>query len=283
MIGASAGSLLTHIKWRGLVLRNGYAAPPASPSPPKTLGVARQMNGLIVCRQAEKIAIFSALLREIWIEAEKCDSAPKALDLLRGNRFEALVLDFDDLANCADVARNVRSHRPNQDIPIFAIASDDQSQATALAAGASFLLDQTLDQRHIRSLLGTVRGRMLRSSQTYFRLNVEIPVSVARAAGPVLHCATINLSLNGMAVSTPASLACGEKLHLVFALPPRNTVTSGEGTVIWDDGHGKAGIQFECSSASAKQTYSEWLHDHFCMQLGPETENPELQPRAYAT
>jgi hypothetical protein len=108
---------------------------------------------------------------------------------------------------------------------------------------------------------------MLRSSQSYFRASIEMPVSIARASGSVLQCTTINVSQNGMAVTAAASFHPGESVHLMFALPHRGDVVSAEGTIIWCDGHGKAGIRFECSSASTEEHYVEWLQDRFFMQM----------------
>jgi len=263
VIVAFAGSLLSN-PCRGFFFKMAAARLQSLPSNAETIAVTFRMKGLIVCRRAATIAIFSTLLREISIEAQKCESASQALELFRMHRFEALVLDFDEVENCAEVARRVQDVRPNQDISIFAIASDDQNQAAATAAGSTFIVDKTLDQTRIRSLLRSVRGRMLRSFQAYFRLNIEIPVSITRAAGGVLPCVTINLSQNGMAVSAPARLECGESLCLIFGLPPEGEITSAEGTVIWDDGHGRAGIQFHCSGPSATK-YRNWLNHHFLL------------------
>jgi len=117
---------------------------------------------------------------------------------------------------------------------------------------------------------------MIRSSQAYFRINVEIPVSLARAAGRVLQCSTLNISQNGMAVITPVSLDTGEVLKLMFVIPHTDVVVSAEGTVIWDNAKGKAGIRFECSSAAAQARFLEWLHDHFCIRLGAQSVNPYI-------
>ena len=73
-------------------------------------------------------------------------------------------------------------------------------------------------------------------------------------------------------------------LHLVFAIPHTDVVVSAEGTVIWDDGYGKSGIRFKCSSASAEARYFEWLHDHFFMRPNARYFDTEIQRNpAYAS
>ena len=282
MLGASAGSILTLVRYRSVSNR---LQPPQIAHALNHEGPPHhyRMKALILCRRTEIITIFSQLFREICIELESCDSDAQTLTLLRSQKFEALVLDFEDFPGCSNVVKSLRGIRPNQETAIFAIASEEQRKTAALNTGSTFVVEEPLAPMQIRTLLRSVYGRMLRSSQAYFRFNIEIPVSVARSAGPVLKCTTINLSQNGMAVKTPIPLERSEKVHLVFALPNSDIALSAEGTVIWDDAHGKAGIRFECSSESARARYSEWLHDHFFMRLEPHTVSPEVQHTAYAS
>jgi DNA-binding response OmpR family regulator len=243
-----------------------------------------RMKALVVSGNRQTIDIFAYLFREVGIEAANCDSKSRAIDRVTSEKFDALVLDFDNLSGCSEIVENVRGIRPNREIPLFAIASESQAKATALAVSSNFVIERPLVPQQIKSLLRTVYGRMLRSSQAYFRLNIELSVSMARASGPLLNGRTLNVSQNGMALTSPVSLKTGEMLHLVFAIPHTDVVVSAEGTVIWDDGHGKSGIRFKCSSASAEARYFEWLHDHFFMRPNAQYLDIEIQRNpAYAS
>lgn len=267
IFGTSAGSLISYAWGRKRPGKYRECAPVVSEVNCKKPATNYRMKALVVCRNAEAIAILSQLFRDARVQVERCDSASQALHFLSSQKLDALVLDFDDLSSCAEIAKNVREIYPNQSIPVFAIASEDQSKAAALAMGSTFVIEQPLMPERIRILLRAAYGPMLRSSQSYFRFSIEIPVTVAKEAGPVLQCTTINLSQNGMAINTPKPLERGETIHLVFALPNSEVVMSAEGIVIWDDGHGKAGIRFESSSASAKARYVEWLQDNFFLRF----------------
>ena len=119
----------------------------------------------------------------------------------------------------------------------------------------------------MRDLLRAAYGRMLRDLQAYFRLAVELPVSIRTTSGIVVQCRTLNLSQNGMAVSSHTTLTVGEKINVGFAIPNTSIFVSGDGEVIWDDKHGKTGVRFQCSSGSAQGQFFDWLHDHFIMAL----------------
>jgi CheY-like chemotaxis protein len=233
-----------------------------------------RMRALVVCRDAEIIRIFSQIFLEVGIETEKCGSESQAIDQLMSDKFEALVLDFDKLPDCPDVVRRVREIRPNKTAQVFAIVSNDEATTRALESGSTFVLKRPPVPFQVRNLLHTVYGRMLRSLQAYFRLNIEFTVSIARASGRLLQCTTINISQQGMAVTTPLALQPGEPLHVVFVAPNTDIIVGAEATVIWDDGHGKAGIRFECTSPPTHARFVEWLNGHFFMSFEGASSNP---------
>lgn len=286
MLGASAGSLVSYIRCRGAVRKYQKTIEGAFADIDRSerINTNYRMKALVVSGNRQTIDIFAYLFREVGIEAANCDSKSRAIDHVTSEKFDALVLDFDNLSGCSEIVENVRDIRPNREIPLFAIASENQAKATALALSSNFVIERPLVPQQIKSLLRTVYGRMLRSSQAYFRLNIELSVSMARASGPLLNGRTLNVSQNGMALTSPVSLKTGEMLHLVFAIPHTDVVVSAEGTVIWDDGHGKSGIRFKCSSASAEARYFEWLHDHFFMRPNARYFDTEIQRNpAYAS
>jgi hypothetical protein len=275
MVGASAGSALSYLHWRTALQRYHRSIESACAEFDRREcgNVNYKMKALLLCHIPETVGIVSHLLREVGVETQTCESESQALARLTSGKFEALVVDYDEIAKWPEVVNNIRALRPNQDLPLFAIASEGPAKAAASRLGNTFVIERPLILSDIRSLLRTVHGRMVRSSQTYFRMNVDIPVYLARVSGVVLQCSTLNISQNGMAVMTPVALNIGEALNLMFSIPQKDIVVSAEGTVIWDNGKGKAGIRFECSSAHAQARVFEWLHDHFCMRLDVQYES----------
>jgi hypothetical protein len=278
MVGASAGSALSYLYSRTALrrYRNSIESACAEFNRKERTDLNCQLKALLLCRDPETVGIVSHLFREVGVETQTCDSESHVLPRLASGKYEALVLDCDELAACPDVVKNVRAVPPNQGLPVFVIASEENAKGPVSSLDNAFLIGRPLVLSDIRSLLRTVYGRMIRSSQAYFRMNVEIPVSLARAAGPVLQCSTLNISQNGMAVITPVSLDLSEGLKLMFVIPHTDVVVSAEGTVIWDNAKGKAGIRFECSSATAQARFLEWLHDHFCIRFDAQSVNAQI-------
>ncbi len=284
MLGASAGSLASYIKFKGEFSEHHKPGEQIS-SGTDRIGNPNLNGGrrvLAVCQHLENRTILSHLFREFGVETCSCDSESEALDRLTSEEFGALVLDFDSLPWCQDIAEKVRRISPNRYVATFAIASDSRSRAAASASSCNFAIKQPLESLEVRRLLGSLYGFTPRSSPAYFRLRVELPVSVARASGPLLECRTINLSQNGMAVSTLVSLDPGERLHLIFAIPGTDIVVSAEGLVIWDDRQGKSGIRFDCLSPSMQRRYSKWLQARFSSRVQKDDKTEIEQALPYA-
>ncbi|HZQ94231.1 MAG TPA: PilZ domain-containing protein [Candidatus Sulfotelmatobacter sp.] len=222
------------------------------------------MKALVIARDLEMISILSQGFREKRISVQEC-LPEAAVEQLSSDKFAALVLDFDQLPRCADVLQKLPG--ANKHVVVIALASDRVGKAIASRLGVVFTISRPLDRQLLREMLALAYGRMLRDSQVYFRLAIQLQVSVRRANGELLQCTTLNVSQTGMAVKTPAAFAVGEEVQLAFAISNTDIFVSAVGKVIWDDKHGKAGISFECTSSSVDGSFREWLHDHFHMNL----------------
>jgi hypothetical protein len=77
------------------------------------------------------------------------------------------------------------------------------------------------------------------------------------AADP-LHCLTINVSSNGLALNTPTPQKLGAPVGVDLKLPDGFTV-QGKGVVIWDDKHGKTGVHFHSVTPLMQLKLDEWL------------------------
>jgi CheY-like chemotaxis protein len=263
--GSASGALLTYLRQKhGAELRRLLKISLPAANHPVDSAAHFAMKALVVARDPKTISILGQVLREKRISLQECLSEDAA-EQLSSDKFAAVVLDFDQLPECDHVLQNLPG--ANKRVLVIAVASDSVSKALASRLGASFIIERPLQPERLRDLVTSAYGRMLRDSQIYFRLAIELRVSVRRADGKLLQCTTLNVSQSGMAVPTPTVFNVGEGIQLAFAIPNTKIFVSAEGKVIWDDKHGKAGISFECTSSAADRAFHEWLHDHFHMNL----------------
>jgi hypothetical protein len=224
-----------------------------------------RMKALMFTRDAAFAVILSRLFNELFVEAHDCSLESDVMNKLSSERFEVLVLDFDSVSECGKILQSARGIRPNQNVVVFAAGLSEQAKETATWDDI-LIIERPLVPQQIRNLLRAAYGRMLRNSQVYFRLTVELPVSIRTAMGAMLQCTTINLSQSGMAVSMFSSCTVGQKIDIAFAIPNTDLLVSAEATIIWDDKHGKAGLSFECTSPAVQTRFCEWLYGHFVVR-----------------
>ena len=226
-----------------------------------------EMKALLLTRDDAMVAVLSGLFHEIGVTVQRYMQETEAARALETGRFEALVLDFDNISNTRDVIERLRDSASTKNALVFAVASDGAARQRALEQGANFAFDRPFNKARVKEVLHTAYGLMLRDRRRYFRHPASLPVRLKRMTGAELHCASINISRNGMALKVPSALDLGEKVEIAFSLPDSEPLVGGQGTVVWDDKHGKAGLSFECTTLEVQNRLVTWLDAQFYAQL----------------
>jgi DNA-binding response OmpR family regulator len=228
-----------------------------------------EIRALLVSRDQEMVAVFSDIFRELGIAVQGyADESSAALGLQAG-RFEALVLDFDNLSSTRNIIAGLRESPSSKNALVFAVASGGPSRTEALEQGVNFSLERPFNRARIKEILHTAYGLMLRERRRYFRHPISLPVRLRTITDAELQCTSINISRNGMALQVPSALDLGDSVKVTFALPNSDRTVKGEGTVVWDDKHGKAGLSFQCETLDDQNRLGAWLDNHFYRQHNP--------------
>lgn len=239
------------------------------PSPKVGMVNAAETRALLVSPDPAMCKVFSDLLDEIGVVVKNHIDAAAIAHELTSSKFEALVLDFDEIADTRPVIQRVRESHSNRNVLVFAVATDASARQRAFELGANFTFERPFARPHIKRMLRTAYQLMLHQRRHYFRCAIDLPVRIiqSRSAGE-LKCTTINVSSRGMAVSTPSAMKAGEEVWLSFHISEASLNISAAGTVVWDDKHGKAGLSFQCVSSDMQHQLDLWLDSQFQQQLG---------------
>ena len=218
---------------------------------------------LLLTADPSLVATFDSLSSELHIEAQaSVDSRRIADDLGRG-KYEGIVLDFDTVPDLRPVLASVRTSSANKNAVVFAVATNLARMEEALQERAHFLLRRPLDLSSIREALRAACELMDKERRRYFRVPAKLPVRITLSASrEALVCTTINVSSNGMGITTSVSLKLAEKVAIAVVLPD-GFIVRASGIVIWDDKHGKSGLHFSCSSSEIQHKLDLWLDSEF--------------------
>jgi len=225
------------------------------------------VRALVLTADPLLVTTFNGVSSELGIQAESSDDSDEVSLQLNRARYEAVVLDFDTVTGAGPVLASVRESRSNKDAVVFAAATNATHIDQALQGRAHFLLRRPIEQVALRRILYAAYDLMLGGHRRHFRCAADLQVTLTIiTTGRSFQCLTINVSSNGMAVATPTSLRPAEMLNISILLPDK-TAAYATGIVIWDDQHGKTGINFQFSDPELRRQFDAWLDSRFTSQV----------------
>jgi hypothetical protein len=213
------------------------------------------------------VDLFSQLFAEISIVVQGCADESAASEILSRSKVDAVVLDFDSVSATDPLIKDLRASPSNKNAVLFAAATYGAAKQKAFEHGTTFIFERPFVAEQIRLVLPTAYAQMLRELRKYFRLAIEMDVSIQRSSGEEVLCKTTNVSQHGMAVLTSSPLQGGEAIKLKFDVPNTKLTLTAEGFVVWGDNHGKAGISFQYASVQDQIRFAAWLDHRFYMGI----------------
>lgn len=222
---------------------------------PPCEGVA---GALLVSSDAVTIKQFSESMQQFAISPEVCVEVPTALVLLNRRKFDAVIVDLHVRGPANAVLENVRRSSSNRTAVIFTVSDNDAETVSAFKAGSNFVLRRPLTSTLIGQSLKVAYGLILRERRRYFRCPVKIPAAIFSAGMPEVHGQTVNISENGMAISTSVSLRPGVKVQVHFTLPGHEPQFVVNAVIRWCK-ETCLGLQFTSVSPHLTTELQEWL------------------------
>jgi len=218
------------------------------------------IRALMVTSDSALLTTFAEISKEIGIEAQASVARRGIPEELSDAKYEAVLLDFDTVPEAMPILAAVRQSHSNENAVVFAVASDAAQGQAVLEKGANVVVERPVEPKRIRRALYAGYDLMVRERRRYFRCAVELPVLLIQSgSGADFRCSSINVSRNGIAVSTPSAFKPGEEVQVVFLLPNTGLIIRALGAVVWDDKHGKTGVSFKCGNPQHQNDLDAWL------------------------
>lgn len=221
-----------------------------------------EMHALILSTDQSLSFMFGKVTNEFAIKAQITAEVQAASDEVSRAKYDAIVLDFDTVADAFPILGLVRGSRSNKAAVIFAVATDKTHSERASRESATVLLHRPIDITQVRRALSAAHGFMLMERRHYFRCAVELVVLLTRSDSEKVPCTSMNISNSGMGIKAPIALTPGEILKVTCMLPG-GVNFAAIGKVVWDDRHGKSGLRFESIHSEMQNKLESWLDSQF--------------------
>ena len=218
-----------------------------------------QLESLLLSRDPEVIRVVQPALEKLSIDVEVCRGVNSGQEILRTERFDAIIIDCDDLKGALGVLEGLRKSVSNRNSATFAIVNGSTTTQQAFKMGANFVLQKPISALNAKRCFSAAVNFMMRERRRYFRHPVEMPATLSFGEGQKMKVTVTNLSEGGMAIFFRGPLPKGGVSTLSFILPGAASALEPKVQVAWMDELGHAGLRFIDVSKESRAQLDAWL------------------------
>ncbi len=206
---------------------------------------------LLLTRDDQVIRVLRRVVDDLEIGMDVCTGAEKAAEQLEKRKYDAVLIDCDDVHNAITVLCSVRLTPSNKSSTVFAIVNGITTPTTAIELGANLALEKPISESKARHAFRAVHGLMLQERRRYYRHSVDMAVTLRfedrdKHSHREILATGVNLSEGGMALKVKSSLPSEFRTtQLKFVMPGSHDWIELMGTIAWADEQGNAGVRFE--------------------------------------
>jgi DNA-binding response OmpR family regulator len=230
------------------------------------------LESLLISRDPALLDVLRPALSKISVNLETCEEIRRGTDLLTRRKFDAVIVDCDDLEHGFDLLKNLRTTQSNSKSVSFAVVNGKTTTQEAFKSGANFVLQKPLTLLHASRCFNAAINFMVRERRRYFRHPVDMPLRISVPPNQELTATATNLSEGGMAIRLLGKLPKDTRAQVRFTLPAVNTSLDLKCEVAWTDEAGNAGLRFIEVPQSAQYQLEKWLTDRLKSEMPPRLQ-----------
>jgi CheY-like chemotaxis protein len=238
------------------------------------------LRALVVCPDQDSASLLTLILSELGMAAEHTSSIARGLELLDGQRFDAIILDYRADQSSEQFFARLRQSAKNRASMLIAVVDGNFNARPVFGLGANFILYRPLSSERTRISLRAARNLMRRERRRAPRAAVSSTANVACPGTPDLNAVLTDLSDGGTLIQTANRLPPACKVYFEFALPGQQQLVRLSGEVAWQDATGRTGIRFLDVPQSSRRLMQTWLQQK---NAHPATGRPAEPPASKPT
>jgi len=219
------------------------------------------LESLLLSRDAEVVRVLRPTLEKLAIEVEICQEAKKATEILIAEKFDAVIVDCDDLRGGLEVLQGLRTTPSNKNSVTFAVLNGKKTTTQeAFSMGVNFVLQKPITPLNASRCFNAALNFMVRERRRYYRQPVKMLVRVV-AGEKELKATSTDISEGGIALLLHQALPKNASPHLQFTLPETALSMDIESEVAWVDLKGHVGLRFRNVAPRFQEALEKWLND----------------------
>jgi CheY-like chemotaxis protein len=234
------------------------------------------LESLLLSQDVDVVRVLRPTLEKLSIDVEVCHEAKKASDILLSEKFDAVIVDCDDLPGGLAILETLRATPSNRNSVAFAVLNGKKTTTQqAFGMGVNFVLQKPISSLNASRCFHAALSFMERERRRYYRQPVKALVKVVYDDKEIKATST-NVSEGGMAIMVRQALPKDASPRLQFTLPDSDASFDLEAVVAWADSTGLVGLRFLHVPENSQQLLDQWLSE----QLEKQAHAPvDLKPQ----
>ena len=232
------------------------------------------LQALLVSKDDAAAETLIQALAQFGVAVDRSSVAEVAQARLAEERFDQVVVDFDDPETANTLLQACRQPGPDRSAPVTVALVHDPSQIRSiLGSGTHFILTKPISPEQAESTLRASTALLKRERRQSFRVAVQAAISIRTDDSNTLEGILLDLSNGGMDVLAAKPLPSAALVRFTFELPDTTTIIEGDAEVAWGNVNGQTGMRFLDMDPKVREQLGEWLTNH-CHEALPEEPDP---------
>jgi DNA-binding response OmpR family regulator len=227
-------------------------------------------HAILVSKDDEAAAKLNTVLSRFGIASSSCGYT-ESVGQLRKQKFDAVVVDFDDPQGAAHVLRNLHPSPDTNGTVTVALLRDKTKVREVFGQGAHFILYKPFSISQAEASLRAVKALVMRERRSSSRVPLQLPIQL-KWQGKLIDGILLDLSETGMDILAAQPLRASSPVTGIFKLPAENTELELRGEAAWANPNGEAGVQFIDLPEKVQATLKQWIAAN-----APEAPPPDTQ------
>src|SRR5881394_3070680 len=210
------------------------------------------LQALLLSRDQDVVRTMRRAFETVSVGVSVVTASDQALESVGKQKFDAVLVDIDDVHDGANVIPRLRAGKSNQRSIVFAITNGITSVKAAFEMGSNFVLDKPVSFERAARSLRAAHGLILRERRRYFRVPVSLSAEVSFGSVRDVPVPLTNISEGGVALGTNRTSDMTGPVQLRMQLPGLNRILEAKGEFVWTNNTGRVGIRFTTIAPLAK-------------------------------
>jgi len=215
-------------------------------------------QSLLVCKDEPTTDVLTSVLAGFGLGVQCC-GYPDALCRVTEQKFDAVIVDYDDPHSAALVLQNVYQAAGANNTVTVALLNDKTKVRYVFGAGANFVLYKPISQQQAEASLRAAIAMMKRERRRSFRVPVQLEIKVKVENGTEMEGILLDLSEDGLDVLAAQPLCPGARISARFTLPEQNSEIEVQGEIAWANPNGESGVRYIDLADNLRQRLREWV------------------------